>query len=300
VTDNNGVAITSAPTTVLAHQPAAANADKVLFVHGNTGPNASDVAAINRLFGRGMDVFLVTGAASTTADADGKKLVVTSSTCGSGDLAAGDKFLNLTIGLVNWEQAFEDNMRWTGDLGTDHNNIAGQTTIDILPSGAAHPLAAGFAAGPLTVTTAPIDFSWGLPAAGAVRIAQIANDPTQVTIYGFETGATLVDGSAAAGRRVHFLLTDNAFAVLNADGLKLFDAAVDWARGAGVVTTPQITAATLAGGNINITWTGGGTLEWTSALLPNNATVWTSTNDSDGSYSEPVSTAQMKIFRVRK
>jgi hypothetical protein len=300
VTDNNGVAVTSAPTTVLAHQPAAANADKVLYVHGNAGPNASDVAAINRLFARGMDVFLVTGIASTTADADGKKLVITSSTVGSGDVAAGDKFLDLPIGLLNWEQAFQDNMRWTGDAGTDHNNIGGQTAIDILASGVGHPLAAGFAAGPLTVTTAPIDFSWGLPAAGAVRIAQIANDPTKVAIYGFETGATLVDGSTAAGRRVEFLLTDNAFALLNADGLKLFDAAVDWARGATVVTNPQITAATLSGSNINITWSGGGTLEWTSALLPNNGTVWTSTGDSDGAYSEPVTTAQMKIFRVRR
>jgi hypothetical protein len=100
---------------------------------------------------------------------------------------------------------------------------------------------------------------------------------------------------------MHFMMTDTTFTQLNADGLKLFDAAIDWARATGTnPTTPQITAATLSGNNINITWTNGGTLEWTSALLPNNATVWTSTNDSDGSYSEPVTTAQMKIFRVRK
>jgi hypothetical protein len=62
--------------------------------------------------------------------------------------------------------------------------------------------------------------------------------------------------------------------------------------------TPNIGAVTLAGGNVTITWTGGGTLEWTSALQP--GATWTSTNDSDGSYSEATTTAQMKFFRVRK
>lgn len=69
----------------------------------------------------------------------------------------------------------------------------------------------------------------------------------------------------------------------------------------GVVVEPppvKITASTLAGGNITITWTGGGTLEWTTALAPGG--TWTSTNDTDGSYTEPVTTAQKKFFRVRK
>jgi hypothetical protein len=64
------------------------------------------------------------------------------------------------------------------------------------------------------------------------------------------------------------------------------------------VSAVNITGVTLAGNNITITWTGGGTLEWTSALVPN--ATWTSTNDSDGSYSEASSTAQMKFFRVKK
>jgi hypothetical protein len=60
---------------------------------------------------------------------------------------------------------------------------------------------------------------------------------------------------------------------------------------------PEITAVTLAGGNVTITWTGGGTLEWTAALVPN--ATWTSTNDSDGSYSEPATTGN-KYFRVKQ
>jgi len=60
----------------------------------------------------------------------------------------------------------------------------------------------------------------------------------------------------------------------------------------------NITAVTLASNNITINWTGGGTLEWTTALTPN--ATWTSTNDSDGSYSEAASTAATKYFRVRQ
>jgi hypothetical protein len=61
---------------------------------------------------------------------------------------------------------------------------------------------------------------------------------------------------------------------------------------------PEIQTVTLAGANVTITWIGGGTLEWTSALAP--GATWTSTNDSDGSYTEAVTTAQMKFFRVRQ
>jgi len=65
-----------------------------------------------------------------------------------------------------------------------------------------------------------------------------------------------------------------------------------------VIVTPNISAITLAGNNLTITWVGAGTLEWTSDLGP--GATWTSTNDSDGSYSESVTTAQKKFFRVKQ
>jgi hypothetical protein len=61
---------------------------------------------------------------------------------------------------------------------------------------------------------------------------------------------------------------------------------------------PRInTPVTVAGGNITITWTGGGTLESATTLL-NTGTVWTTTGDSDGSYTAPVPTANT-YWRVR-
>lgn len=54
-------------------------------------------------------------------------------------------------------------------------------------------------------------------------------------------------------------------------------------------------SATLAGGNVTVTWTGGGTLE----SGPSVTGPWTSTGDSDGSFSKAATAAQ-EYFRVRR
>jgi hypothetical protein len=65
-----------------------------------------------------------------------------------------------------------------------------------------------------------------------------------------------------------------------------------------VTTTqqPQITGSTIAGGQITITWTGGGTLFSSPTLGP---ATWTTTGDSDGSFSEAVA-AGNKFYRVQQ
>jgi hypothetical protein len=185
------------------------------------------------------------------------------------------------------------------NTGTDHGTTAGQTTIDILPAAAGHKLTAGLS-GTVTITTVGDAFSWGLPTASSKQIATITGNTAQVAIFANEAGDTLIDGSSAAGRRVFIPLNDNIFLELNSDGMKLFDAAIDYAvNGGGTVNPPPpaTLTASVAGANINITWTNGGTLEWTSALAPGQ--TWTSTGDTDGSYSEAINTAQNKFFRVR-
>jgi len=61
------------------------------------------------------------------------------------------------------------------------------------------------------------------------------------------------------------------------------------------VTRPEITSATSANGNITIIWVNGGTLESAQSLDG----PWTSTGDSDGSFTEPA-TAAMKFYRVKQ
>jgi hypothetical protein len=58
---------------------------------------------------------------------------------------------------------------------------------------------------------------------------------------------------------------------------------------------PNITSATLAGGSITILWINGGMLESAPALIG----PWTSTGDSDGSFTEPASDSS-KFYRVKQ
>ena len=59
------------------------------------------------------------------------------------------------------------------------------------------------------------------------------------------------------------------------------------------VPLPRITSATIAGGSITVTWENGGTL-WSAPTVNG---PWTTTGDSDGSFTEPV-TGTMKFYRA--
>ncbi|MCI0538550.1 MAG: PA14 domain-containing protein [Verrucomicrobiales bacterium] len=65
----------------------------------------------------------------------------------------------------------------------------------------------------------------------------------------------------------------------------------------GALAAPQITSISKSASNVTITWINGGTLESTT-VLAGATTQWTSTGDSDGSYTEAV--AGTKFFRLRR
>jgi hypothetical protein len=77
----------------------------------------------------------------------------------------------------------------------------------------------------------------------------------------------------------------------------------DWNNAASIkayyivisVSKPNITSATVTGGNITILWANAGTLESAPTILG----PWTSTGDSDGSFTEPT-TGSMKFYRVKQ
>ena len=62
---------------------------------------------------------------------------------------------------------------------------------------------------------------------------------------------------------------------------------------------PTISDVSVAGGNITINWTGGGTLEYTLTLPATGSATWTSTGDSDGEFTEPAG-EQQKYYRVNR
>jgi hypothetical protein len=196
-----------------------------LLVVGNATLVAGDTAVSNRLVNLGYTVTTKAAPSSVAADANGKTLIVISSTISSGD---GAKFTNNPVPVVHWEQALEDNFLATGDLATDHNTTtADQTQLNILAT--THPLAAGLSAGLHTVATSGTTFSWGNPQGGAIKIATIAADTNQVAVYGYEAGATMLGTNKAPARQVFLFMQDPGLTPLSADGLALFDAAVTWA-----------------------------------------------------------------------
>lgn len=286
--DRSGFVLTSAAVKIVVGTPP----PEVLFVKdNNAGLTAADTAVKSRLESQGLVVTAVGALASLTSDADGKVLIVTSSTVPSGDV--GDKFRNVAVPVMSWENALQDNYLFTLDTAADHATTIGQTDIDIV--NAAHPMAAGLTAGVHTVVdvATPGEFSWGVPNTNATIIAVMTDDPTHATIYGYEKDATLIDGTTKApARRVHFLMSDVTFISLNADGLKLFDAAVSWAMGGA--QKPVIAAPTLSGGSVSFTWTGGGKLQ----EAPEVTGSWTDVpGNPQGNYSvQP--TGPRKFFRV--
>ena len=219
---------------------------QVLFLTTAT-PTAGDNAVQARLVQLGFNVTRVTDTASVSGDANGKDLIVVSSSVGSGNIST--KFTASPVPLINAESAIYD------ELGIDANNVggatlAGQTQINIVDC--THPLAAGLANGLATVLTAAgpiVDLGGsGTPVASA-QIVALATDG-RASIFGIEAGAALnpVRIANAPARRVGIFLEATTF--MTADGLKLFDAAVAWATGAA---TPPDTPIAITSQPSNVT-----------------------------------------------
>src|SRR5690606_36471624 len=102
----------------------------------------------------------------------------------------------------------------------------------IVITDASHPLAAGLAAGMHAIANSPILMRYGVNlGAGVTVVAEDDDNAALKTIFAYEAGAALFDGSTAAGRRVGLFVDDFGTSVLNDDGLALFDAAILWAKG---------------------------------------------------------------------
>ena len=93
---------------------------------------------------------------------------------------------------------------------------------------AEHPLAAGLT-GKVAISAANTGLHLGVPAATAVVAATLPADATRATIFGYESGVTMQQNQKAPARRVGFFAGNALTDRLNADGIKLFEAAATWA-----------------------------------------------------------------------
>jgi len=284
-TDNEGFSTTTASVRIVVGTPGL----QVGFLRSAAG-SASDTAALTRLRARGYQVREIPAPTSVVGDVSDKDLVVISSTVASGDVV---KFAGVAKPILNWETAVVDEF---GIEGSNINGLAlaGQTSIIITDP--THQLAAGLPAGPVTVYSSPRDVGTMGSVYGSLKVVATTADGTgRPAIVAVETGDALNPArlAAAPARRVSIYLVDT-FAFTTTDGQKLFDAAIDWLL--GIVPAPTITATQLPG-QIKISWTNGGTLEWTSALT--TGAVWTPLTGSASPYTESTTTGT-RFFRVRK
>src|SRR6185436_12185536 len=196
-----------------------------LLIAGSATPGAAYEAVRGRLEEAGYVPVVKVPSTATAADANGKAVLVISSTIP--DTALGARFRNSIAPIVTWETHLFDDLGLTSAASGNAGVTGNQRRLDIVRP--AHPLAAGLS-GRVTVTSANASFAWGKPAATAAIIARLTNNPGRAAIFGYERGAAMV-GLAAPGRRVGLFLGDSTAVGLTSEGWALFDAAVRWASG---------------------------------------------------------------------
>jgi acyl-CoA thioesterase-1 len=200
----------------------AAGAD-TLFVAGAVPVSSGDAAAIGQLESLGLTVVVVQDSASTTASANGKDLVVISESVAPGKVS--NKFNQVPVPVLAFEPSVYDNLGMTGTVATTDFGTSGvQTQMRVVGT---HPLTAGLS-GIVTISNSAAKLSWGKPSADAVVAATLKGNSTRATIFAYEVGDILANGTAAPARRVAVHPNTGATDVWNANGRDLFRAAVQW------------------------------------------------------------------------
>lgn len=294
VTDNTGLTSASAVVRIVYGNPPA-----ILYTGDNPLTQAGDSAVIRRLESQGFLVSAIDDDEVQPTDAEGKALIIVSSTVASGDINV--KFTDVAVPLINWEEAVFDDLLMTGDSGSapdHHGSTASLSALDIVAAN--HPLAAGLS-GKVTVTTSPQTMSWGISdaaPASAVVVAQVAGDPTKWAIWAYEKGAILFDGvTPAPERRIGFFFNGGSTTASTPEAFQLFDAAVNWALRRQVEIKPTLSVSR-NGGEFRLSWTpAGGTLESTASL--GTPAAWAAVPNAANPYTVPAADPH-RFFRVRR
>jgi hypothetical protein len=136
-------------------------------------------------------------------------------------------------------------------------------------------------------------------------VATAADGSGSPALFGVEKGAALqpdpTSGApvTAAARRAGIFLGGDTFTTLNADGLKLFDAAVRWTANLSTTPPPRFNPPVLSGSQLTITWTGSGTAQ-EATNLTGNASDWSNVSPppSGNNFSVTIGSAPRKFYRI--
>ena len=198
---------------------------KIALISQLNGASAfADVSIQKYLQTQGYQVELLDQSVSPS-NLNHPDLVILSSTVASKNLKSG--WRQLPIPLMTWENDYLDDLAMTGKrLDTDFGEVEKERYLWLV--NAPHPLSAHLPAGTRNVYKAQAPMNWGKPGLGATIIATIYGQPEKVAIWGYEKGATMDYESLAPAKRLMFFLNNETFPNLSEDGLKLFDASVQW------------------------------------------------------------------------
>ncbi|USA47559.1 hypothetical protein NDN11_05445 [Acinetobacter sp. C26M] len=190
----------------------------------NASSSSTDTAIQKYLQSKGYQVEVLDQSVSPNS-LKNTDLVIISSTVASKNLQSG--WRQLPIPLMTWENDYLDDLAMTGKrINTDFGEVDKERYLWLV--NAPHPLSAQLSAGTLNVYKAQSPMSWGKPGLGSTIIATIYGQPEKVAIWGYEKGATMDYESLAPAKRLMFFLNNETFGNLSEDGLKLFDAAIQW------------------------------------------------------------------------
>jgi hypothetical protein len=215
----------------------------VLVVQQNGPSMSADMKVRDHLAARGFEV-RIADQSTEPSTTRGASLVVIAASVAAKDVKPG--WRTLPVPLVTWENDLLDDLAMTGKRhDTDFGEEEKERYIWIV--NAPQAMAAGLPAGVANVYVRQAPMSWGKPGPGSTTIATIYGQPEKAAIFGYEQGATMDYEALAPARRVMLFLGNDGFANLSPQGLRLFDAAIDWAVTAPVMRRGDPDAGAAAG-----------------------------------------------------
>ncbi|MCA9198621.1 MAG: lamin tail domain-containing protein, partial [Planctomycetales bacterium] len=191
----------------------------VLFVAASSAPQGYEVTLVNHLSDQGHTVSVLDDSLATSNSADGFDLIYISETVYSG--AVGSKFTSLSIPIIVAESWLFDDLHMTSNQSNQYGAVTsnGVHVVDL-----GHSLAQGLSQANFNLYTSVANVGWGIPLPQAV-IAHLASDPTKATIFAYQAGDLLADGSVAPAARIGLSIWSNP----TSEVLTVLDNAVLWA-----------------------------------------------------------------------
>ena len=195
----------------------------VLFVTGGDDRIVSDRTFRAHLEAAGWEVQVVDDDRAAAVALDGIRGVFVSSSVVPAKVGAA--FKAAAVPVVSWEGHLFDDMGWAT---SSKESAVAQTKVAVADPG--HPLAAGLTGSP-DVYTSPAKLSVGFVGSAAHVVARDPSTPARATVFAYDAGSVLADGTIAPAARIGLFPTFEGLGLLSDAGWTIVDAAIAEAVG---------------------------------------------------------------------